>query len=59
MLDFLEEFKEDKQLMGQWSPDVVDNHYSTKLPMKPIRKVAGYITQQALYYDLRSIMDPK
>ena len=44
MLDFLEEFKEDKQLMGQWSPDVVDNHYSTKLPMRPIRKLAGYTT---------------
>ena len=59
MLDFLEEFKEDKQLMGQWSPDVVDNHYSSKLPMRPIRKLAGYTTQQALYYNPRSMVEPK
>ena len=45
--------------MGQWSLDIVDNHYSSKLPMRPIQKLAGYTTQQSLYYNLRSIVEPK
>ena len=49
MLDFFEEFKEDKQLMGQQSADVVDNHYNTKLPMRLIQNLAGSTTKQALY----------
>ena len=58
MLDFLEELKEEKQLMGQWNPDVIDNHYSSKIPLRPIRKLAGYTTQQALYFCPRSVVEP-
>ena len=56
MLDFVEEMKEEKQLMGQWNPDVIDNHYSSKIPLRPIWKLAGYTTQQALYFNQRSVV---
>ena len=59
MLDFLEEMKEEKQLMGQWNPDLIYNHYSSKIPLRPIRKLAGYITHQALYFNPRSVVDPE
>lgn len=41
MLDLLEELKDEKRSMGQWAPDVVDNLYSSKLPMLPIESLLG------------------
>ena len=45
ILDFLDKLEEEKQLMGQWNPDVIDNHYSSKIPLQPIWKLAGYTNQ--------------
>jgi len=58
MLDLLEELKDEKRSMGQWAPDVIDNSYSSKLPMRPIRKLAGYTSQQAPYHNPRSMVEP-
>ena len=58
MLDFFEEAKEEKRSMGQWSPDVVDNSYSSKLPMKPMRKLAGFHTSQPMYFNTRTVVEP-
>jgi len=58
MLDLLEELKDEKRSMGQWAPDVIDNSYSSKLPMRPIRKLAGYTTQQVPYHNVRTVVEP-
>jgi Centromere DNA-binding protein complex CBF3 subunit, domain 2 len=58
LLDLLEEFKEENRQMGQWSPDVVDNSYSSKLPMRPMRKLAGYTTTTPMYYNKRTVVTP-
>jgi Centromere DNA-binding protein complex CBF3 subunit, domain 2 len=58
ILDLLEEFKEEKRQMGQWSPDVVDNSYSSKLPMRPIRKLAGYTSTTPMYYNKQTVVEP-
>ena len=58
ILDFLEEGKEEKRSMGQWSPDVVDNSYSSKLPMGPMRKLAGYHGSTPMYYNTRTVVEP-
>ncbi len=44
--------------MGQWNPDVINNHYSSKILLRPIQKLAGYTTQQALYFCQRSVFEP-
>ena len=33
MLDFLEELKEERQVMGQWNSNAIEDHYSSKIPL--------------------------
>ncbi len=42
ILELLEEEAEEIRRMGQWNPNMRDHHYSSKLPMGPIRKLAGF-----------------
>ena len=58
MLDLMEEKKEEKRAMGQWSPDVMDSLYSSKLPMSPMRKLAGFSTSNPMYYNPRTQLMP-
>ena len=58
MLDLLEELKDEKHSMGQWAPDVIDNLYSSKLPMRPIQKLAGYTTQEVPYHNVCTVVEP-
>jgi hypothetical protein len=44
--------------MGNWNPSVFDNSYSAKLPMGPMRKLAGYHGNHKLYYDTRTVVEP-
>jgi hypothetical protein len=44
--------------MGQWSPNVVDNSYSSKLPMRPMRKLAGYKSTNPMYFNTRTVVMP-
>jgi len=41
MLDLLKAEGNEIRRMGQWNPSLFDNSYSSKLPMGPIRKLAG------------------
>ena len=42
ILDLLEEESREIERLGNWNPSIQDGCYSTKLPLKPIRKMAGY-----------------
>jgi hypothetical protein len=42
LLEMLEEESAAIQTMGNWNPSMQSSCYSTKLPMQPIRKLAGF-----------------
>ena len=58
ILDLLEEESQAIRQMGQWNPSTFDNLYSTKLPMHPMRKLAGYTSDSKMYYNIRTTVDP-
>ena len=43
--------------MGQWNPSVFDNSYSAKLPMGPMRKLAGFHGCQQMYVNIRTSVE--
>ena len=58
ILDLLEEEMEAIRRMGQWNPTVFDNSYSSKIPLGPIRKLAGYTGGCKIYFNTRSTVKP-
>jgi len=56
ILDLLEEEDEAIRKMGQWNPSVYDTSYSSKLPMGPMRKLAGYVGNHQLYFNTRPVV---
>ena len=56
-LEFLEENDEAIRKMGQWNPSVFDNSYSSKLPMGPMRKLAGFHGSQQMYFNTRTSVE--
>jgi hypothetical protein len=54
ILDLLEEESEAIRRMGQWNPSIFDNSYSSKLPMGPIRKLAGFHGNNKMYFNTRT-----
>jgi Centromere DNA-binding protein complex CBF3 subunit, domain 2 len=58
ILEMLEEESDEIRRMGQWSPSMFDNHYSCKLPLRPIRKLAGFQSDSKLYYNKRAVVEP-
>ncbi|KAG7365502.1 glycolytic enzyme transcriptional activator [Nitzschia inconspicua] len=57
-LELLKEESEDIRRMGQCNPSVFDSHYSTKLPIGSIRKLAGYISKKSIYMNTRTTINP-
>jgi Centromere DNA-binding protein complex CBF3 subunit, domain 2 len=58
ILELLEEEDEAIRKMGQWRPSVFDTSYSAKLPMGPMRKLAGFHGNHKLYYNTRTVVEP-
>jgi hypothetical protein len=58
ILELLEEEDEAIRKMGGWNPSVFDNSYSAKLPMGPMRKLAGFHGNHKLYYNTRTAVEP-
>jgi Centromere DNA-binding protein complex CBF3 subunit, domain 2 len=54
ILEMLEEESEEIRRMGQWNPSTFDTSYSSKLPMGPIRKLAGYHSGNRCYFNTRT-----
>jgi Centromere DNA-binding protein complex CBF3 subunit, domain 2 len=53
ILDLLNEEDEAIRKMGQWNPSMYDTSYSSKLPMGPMRKLAGFHSNNPMYYNTR------
>jgi hypothetical protein len=58
LLEMLEEESEEIRKMGNWNPSIQDASYSTKLPMKPIRNLAGCKKAGGMYYNKRTVIEP-
>jgi hypothetical protein len=58
LLEMLEEESEEIRKMGNWNPSIQDASYSTKLPMKPIRNLAGCQKAGGMYYNKRTVVEP-
>lgn len=58
ILDLLEEESEAIRRMGQWNNSIFDNSYSSKLPLGPMRKLAGYSGSTKLYFNARTDVMP-
>jgi hypothetical protein len=57
-LELLEAESEEIRVMGQWAANVRDTSYSSKLPMGPIRKLAGYSGKHKVYFNTRTDVQP-
>ena len=58
LLDLLEEEAGEIKRMGQWNPSIMDTSYSSKLPMGPMRKLAGFHSQNKMYFNTRTNVHP-
>jgi hypothetical protein len=58
ILEFLEELKEEIRCLGNWDPKIQETNYSTKLPWRPMRKLAGFTTGNNMYFNPRSTVEP-
>ena len=58
LLDCYEEESREIERLGNWNPSLVDATYSSKLPLKPIRTMAGYPSKTKFYYLPRGTVEP-
>jgi hypothetical protein len=58
ILELLNENSEDIRRMGNWNPSIFDKCYSTKVPLSPIKKLAGFCGSNDRYYLPRSQVAP-
>jgi hypothetical protein len=59
ILEMLEEENSAIQTMGNWNPSMQSSCYSTKLPMQPIRELAGFTDANGMYYNPRTMVEVK
>lgn len=58
LLELKEVSPEDIKQLGNWNPSMQEKHYSTKIPMVPIRAAAGFDVADGMHYNPRTILDP-
>ena len=47
---------EDIRILGNWDPKIQEKSYSTRLPMRPMRAMAGYTVAKGMYFNPRSVV---
>jgi hypothetical protein len=57
-LEKLEMESRDIQNLGNWDPSTQAQRYSTKLPMRPIRAIAGFQDAGGMHYNPRTVVEP-
>jgi hypothetical protein len=57
-LDLLEEEMEAICWMGNWNNSIYDASYSSKLPLGPIRKLAGFFANNKIYFNTQTSVEP-
>jgi hypothetical protein len=51
LLEMLEEESDAIRQLGNWNPSMQDSSYSAKLPMRPIQKLAGFVSANGMHYN--------
>jgi hypothetical protein len=54
VLEMLEFDSEEIRTLGNWDPKIQETTYSTKVPLKALRGMAGFEVGQGMYYNPRS-----
>ena len=57
-LELLEAESSEINRMGQWAEGMQQKCYSAKLPMEPIRKLAGFFGKTKIYFNTRTVVEP-
>jgi hypothetical protein len=57
ILEMLEEESDWICQLGNWNPSMQDSCYLTKLPMRPIRKLAGFVHANGMHYNPRTVVE--
>jgi hypothetical protein len=57
-LELLEAEQSEIDKMGQWAAGIQQSCYSAKLPMGPIRKLAGFVGKAKIYFNTRTDVVP-
>ena len=57
LLEFMEVEGEEIRRLGNWNPSIQEACYSKKLPMIPIRALAGFSTGNGIYHNQRTVVD--
>jgi hypothetical protein len=57
ILEMLEEESGWIRQLGNWNPSMQDSSYSTKLPMRPIQKLAGIVHANGMHYNPRTMVE--
>lgn len=56
ILEFLQVEGEEIRRLGNWDPKIQEKSYSTKLPMKAIRAIAGFTLANGMHYNIRTTL---
>jgi hypothetical protein len=57
MLELIEEDLENIWRLGNdWDPSMKQKCYSAKIPISPLRKLAGYTTGNGMHYNTRTVL---
>ena len=58
ILEMQEEDAEEIRRLGNWNPTIQETSYSNKLPLQPMRKMAGFNTAMGMYFNPRTTVMP-
>lgn len=58
LLEMLEADVDEIRRLGNWNPSIFDNSYSTKLPLGPMRMLAGFFDDKKFYFLPRGTVMP-
>jgi hypothetical protein len=57
-LELLENEKDGTLDMGNWSSDVHKRSYSIKMPIKSLRRAAGFVLAEGMHHNIRTTVEP-
>jgi hypothetical protein len=57
VLEMLEEESDCIRQLENWNPSMQDSCYSTKLPMRPVQKLAGLVHANGMHYNPRTVVE--
>lgn len=57
ILELNETEREEIRILGNWDPKIQETTYSSKLPMKAIRSIAGFVMAGGMYFNPRTTVE--